>query len=118
VSHWHTEVQVWTPPVPQGWVLVGAHTPSFTHVDQSDQTPLLHVRVWVPQLPQAWLAGPEQVWPMHGSHWHMALHAWVPPVPQAWVLVGVQTPSFTHVDQSDQTPLLHARVWIPQFPHA
>jgi hypothetical protein len=41
-----------------------------------------------------------------------------PPIPQAWVAVGAQVPWFMHAPQSDQTPLLQVRAWVPQLPQA
>jgi hypothetical protein len=110
-------VHVCVPPLPHAWVAPGAHAPSPPHALQSDQAPLLHVRLCVPHLPQAWIIGPLQVWPPHAPHWHCAVHVCKPPVPQAIIAPGAQVPSLAQPDHADQTPLLHARVCVPQFPH-
>jgi hypothetical protein len=117
-SQWQAVVQLWVPPIPQAWVVIGTHSPSPAQVPQSDHVPLLQVRVWVPQLPQPWLAEPAQVWPPQASHWQLALHACMPPVPQAWVAPGMHIPSPPQADQSDQTPLLQVRLRVPQLPQA
>jgi hypothetical protein len=40
----------------------------------------------------------------------------MPPVPQACIDPGAHIPWFAQVPQSDQTPLLHVRDCVPQFP--
>jgi hypothetical protein len=119
-SHWQVvALHAWVPPIPQGRLAPAAHTPSFAHVPQADQTPLSQVRVAVPQFPQAIVAEPAQLCPPHASHWQVvALQVWVPPAPQAWVAPAMQAPWPVHIPQSDQTPLLHVRLLVPQFPQA
>jgi hypothetical protein len=117
-AHWQADVQVCIPPVPHAWLAPGAHIPSFMQAPQSDQVPLLHVRDCVPQFPHAWVMGPVQVWPPHVPHWQAGEQVCIPPVPHFFIDPGAHIPSFMHVDHLDQTPLLHARVWVPQFPQA
>jgi hypothetical protein len=109
-------LHVRVPPVPQASVALGTQAPSFAQADQSDQTPLLHVRDLVPQLPHAWAASPAQDWLPQAPHWQVASQVRVPPIPQASLAFGTQAPWFAHVDQSDHTPLLHVRDWVPQLP--
>src|SRR6185436_7116992 len=85
---------------------------------KSDQTPFEQVRVCVPQLPQGCVGDPAHVWPEQVSHWQAELQVCVPPIPQACVEPGAQVPWFMHGPNSDQTPFVQVRDWVPQLPQA
>jgi hypothetical protein len=63
------------------------------------QTP---AQLWVP------------VWQAQADHWQSLPQVWMP-LGQAWVAFDVQAPSPEHADQSDQVPLVHALVCVPQL---
>jgi hypothetical protein len=117
-SHWHATLQFCVPPVPHAWLVAGVQTPSPAHVDHADHVPLLHVRFCDPHLPHACVVGPAHVWPVHGSHWQVALQACVPAEPHDSVVDGVQTPSPVQADHADHVPLLQVRDCDPHLPHA
>jgi hypothetical protein len=117
-SHWHEALHVWVPPIPHACVAPGMQAPSFMHGPQADHAPFVQVRDCVPQFPQAWVMGPLQVWPVQVPHWQVAPQVRVPPVPQDCMAAGAHAPWFMHGPQSDQTPLLQVRVWLPQLPQA
>ena len=92
--------------------------PSFMHAPQADQVPFVQVRDCVPQFPQPWVMGPLQGWPPQAPHWQAGVQVCMPPVPQACIDPGAHIPWFAQAPQSDQTPLLHVRDCVPQFPQA
>jgi hypothetical protein len=84
--------------------------------DQDDHRPLSHVRVRVPCLQHGSLVAPTQVLPAHSPHWQLPPQVCVRPGAHSCEVFGAQTPSLLHADQTDQRPLLHVRVCVPQFP--
>ena len=46
------------------------------------------------------------------------MQVWLPPVPHICAAPGAQAPWFMQAPQSDQAPLLHVRLWVPQLPQA